>query len=73
MSAAPWTFETRPDTRTTNVRLGLWLFCPVCFDATGLLTDGARAGAAVLALVLALVLGCIGRFARRLYSASGRG
>lgn len=26
MSAVPWTFDERPDTRTTNVRLGLWLF-----------------------------------------------
>lgn len=24
--AIPWTYEPRPDTRTTNVRLGMWLF-----------------------------------------------
>jgi cytochrome c oxidase subunit 3 len=22
----PWTYEPRPDTRTTNVRVGIWLF-----------------------------------------------
>ena len=26
MSAIPWTYEARPDTRTTNVRVGIWLF-----------------------------------------------
>ena len=25
-SPIPWTFEPRPDSRTTNVRLGIWLF-----------------------------------------------
>lgn len=40
--------------------------CPICFDSTGALTDGARAGAAVLALVAAGVLAAIVRFAARL-------
>ena len=26
MKAIPWTYDERPDTRTTNVRLGVWLF-----------------------------------------------
>ena len=26
MTSIPWTYEARPDTRTTNVRLGMWLF-----------------------------------------------
>lgn len=26
MSTVPWTYEQRPDTRTTNVRMGMWLF-----------------------------------------------
>ena len=26
MKAIPWTYDTRPDTRTTNVRVGVWLF-----------------------------------------------
>jgi heme/copper-type cytochrome/quinol oxidase subunit 3 len=26
MSTIPWTYEPRPDTRTTNVRVGVWLF-----------------------------------------------
>jgi heme/copper-type cytochrome/quinol oxidase subunit 3 len=26
VSAIPWTYEQRPDTRTTNVRVGIWLF-----------------------------------------------
>ena len=26
MKAIPWTYDARPDTRTTNVRVGLWLF-----------------------------------------------
>ena len=25
-ASIPWTYEPRPDTRTTNVRLGIWLF-----------------------------------------------
>jgi hypothetical protein len=40
--------------------------CPICFDAGGALTDGARAGAAVLALVATLVLAGFVRFAARL-------
>jgi hypothetical protein len=40
--------------------------CPICFDSAGALTDGARAGALVLALVAAVVLGGIVRFASRL-------
>jgi len=26
MSTIPWTYEPRPDTRATNVRVGMWLF-----------------------------------------------
>ena len=26
MTDMPWTYERRPDTRTTNVRVGIWLF-----------------------------------------------
>jgi cytochrome c oxidase subunit 3 len=26
MKAIPWTYEARPDTRSTNVRVGVWLF-----------------------------------------------
>src|SRR5262245_20409075 len=26
MKAIPWTYDARPDTRTTNVRVGVWLF-----------------------------------------------
>lgn len=26
MTSIPWTYERRPDTGTTNVRLGIWLF-----------------------------------------------
>jgi hypothetical protein len=40
--------------------------CPICFDSTGALTDGARAGAAVLAIVLAVVVAGLVRFALRL-------
>jgi hypothetical protein len=40
--------------------------CPICFDSVGALTDGARAGAAVLALVAAIVIAGIVRFAARL-------
>jgi hypothetical protein len=40
--------------------------CPICFDSAGALTDGARAGAAVLALVALVVIGGLARFASRL-------
>jgi hypothetical protein len=40
--------------------------CPICFDSSGALTDGARAGAAVLALVAAGVIAGIVRFGWRL-------
>lgn len=40
--------------------------CPICFDSAGALTDGARAGAAVLAIVAAVVIAGIVRFAARL-------
>jgi hypothetical protein len=40
--------------------------CPICFEQTGALTDGARAGAAVLALVAFVVLAGFARFAARL-------
>lgn len=47
-------------------RLPLLSLCPVCFDAAGLLADGARAGALVLALVAAGVIAGLARFAWRL-------
>jgi hypothetical protein len=40
--------------------------CPICFDQAGALTDGARAGAAVMAVVAIAVLTAIVRFAARL-------
>jgi hypothetical protein len=40
--------------------------CPICFDATGALTGGARAGAITLALVTAVVIAGLVRFAWRL-------
>jgi hypothetical protein len=40
--------------------------CPICFDTAGALSDGARAGAAVLAVVAALVIAAFARFAARL-------
>ena len=50
--------------RTPHVALlGL---CPICFDATGALTSGARAGAIALALVTAVVIAGFVRFAWRL-------
>lgn len=39
--------------------------CPICFDAASALTDGARAGALVLALVATAVIGGFVRFAWR--------
>jgi hypothetical protein len=50
-----------------NPRRVLYLsVCPICFDASGALTDGARAGAAVLAIVAAVVIAAVVRFAARL-------
>ena len=40
--------------------------CPICFDATGALTNGVRAGAAALAIVAVVVLAGFARFAWRL-------
>ena len=40
--------------------------CPICFDQAGALTDGARAGAVVLGLVLVCVVVGFVRFAVRL-------
>jgi hypothetical protein len=40
--------------------------CPICFDSTGALTDGARAGAMVLAVVVTVVIAGFVRFALRL-------
>ena len=40
--------------------------CPICFDQAGALADGARAGAAVLAVIAALIIGSMIRFAIRL-------
>ena len=44
--------------------------CPICFDAAGALTDGARAGALVLALAAAVVIGGFVRFGWRLLRAA---
>jgi hypothetical protein len=46
--------------------VGALSVCPICFDSTGALTDGARAGAAVLALAATVVIVSIVRFALRL-------
>jgi hypothetical protein len=40
--------------------------CPICFDSGGALTDGARAGAAVLAVVAVVIIAGFVRFAARL-------
>lgn len=40
--------------------------CPICFDSAGALTDGARAGALVLALTAAGVVAALARFGWRL-------
>jgi len=40
--------------------------CPICFDAAGALADGARAGAATLAIVAAVVIAGFVRFAWRI-------
>jgi hypothetical protein len=40
--------------------------CPICFDASGALTDGARAGALVLAVLAAVIIAGFARFAARL-------
>ena len=45
---------------------GLLSICPICFDATGALTGGARAGALTLAIVAAIVIAGFVRFAWRL-------
>jgi hypothetical protein len=51
--------------RTARV-VGHVSVCPICFDSSGALTDGARAGAVVLALAATFVIGAIVRFALRL-------
>ena len=45
---------------------GLLSVCPICFDQTGALTAGVSAGAAVLVVALAVILGAFARFAWRL-------
>jgi hypothetical protein len=44
--------------------------CPICFDAAGALTDGARAGAFVLALIASAVLAALARAGWRLVRTS---
>jgi hypothetical protein len=44
--------------------------CPICFDAAGALTDGARAGALALALVAAVVIAGFVRFGWRVVTGS---
>ena len=41
----PWTYEPRPDTRTTNVRVGMWLFLASEAMFFGVATLGLRAAA----------------------------
>lgn len=54
------------DSRQLLSRL-TFLGCPFCLDGTeSLLADGARAGALVLAIVAAVVIGGLARFAWRL-------
>lgn len=65
MKAIPWTYDVRPDTRTTNVRMGVWLFLASeamlfgsLFSAYVLLRTGAASwpdASAMLDLRLALV------------------
>ena len=50
--------------RTPHV--ALLSLCPLCFEPTGALTGGARAGALTLAIVTALVIAGFVRFAWRL-------
>jgi hypothetical protein len=52
--------------RDSDRVLRLLSVCPICFDQTGGLTDGARAGALVLVLVAAAIIGGLVRFAWRL-------
>jgi hypothetical protein len=40
--------------------------CPICFDSSGALTDGARTGTAMLAIVAVVVIAGFVRFAARL-------
>lgn len=47
-------------------RVLLLSLCPICFDATGALTGGARAGALTLALIAAVIIAGFVRFAWRL-------
>jgi hypothetical protein len=47
-------------------RFLLLSLCPICFDATGALTGGARAGALTLALIAAVIIAGFVRFAWRL-------
>jgi hypothetical protein len=57
------------DSRQLLSRVTL-LACPFCLDGTqSLLADGARAGALVLALVAAAVIGAFARFAWRITKA----
>jgi hypothetical protein len=47
--------------------------CPICVSPEGTaITDGIRAGAGVLILVTAIVIGMIGRFAYRLWALERR-
>ena len=44
--------------------------CPICVTPEGTaITAGIRAGAGLLVIVTAIVIGCIARFAYRLWSA----
>jgi len=52
--------------RDSHRVLHLLSLCPICFESTGALTGGARAGAITLALVTAVVIGGFVRFAWRL-------
>jgi len=47
--------------------------CPICASPEGsAISDGMRAGAGVLIVVSLMVIGCIARFAVRLWAAESR-
>jgi hypothetical protein len=61
---SPAPLRTHFARRTSHA--ALLSLCPICFDASGALTGGARAGALTLAIVTALVIAGFVRFAWRL-------
>jgi len=58
VTSLPWTYEARPDTKTTTVRLGIWLFLASeamlfgsLFSAYVLLRTGSRQAAEAFSLL----------------------